>query len=454
MCRNNHKSEIRNQKSPFLRRCARDGILGLLGIMLFAGSAWGWYPRPSTPYPTNNDRNNQIRFDTPAGADAKRQQLTDWIWSGGLPTATLPGVTNNISFPGDLDGINESLVSRVDKLDANVSGMDFHAISYLIHPKNTAHVNRLAIVHQGHSDYYHSMSYGIGNTANRLLQEGYSVIAMQMPRCGWNTDSTIVLPEGEGTVHIGCDGSRGHDEMFHKIGGSTLPDGAVFRFFLEPVVQSINHFQNLPGNSEDVGMTGLSGGGWTTHMAAALDTRIKLSVPVAGSAPLYISNWYYPNPTELRDSEQVHFPLYSEDIAADGSGGGVATWMECYALGGYGDDRQQIMVLNELEASSLFPHTYPSDMAYEGIVSDVVDDLGQGDWDQRVDAGQTTHQISSWTIENVIVPAMPVPEPSTCVLAARGLLGFGLYTWRKGKQRKCRMLDGGWRKCRGRRVRH
>lgn len=34
-----------------------------------------------------------------------------------------------------------------------------------------------------------------------------------------------------------------------------------------------------------IAMTGLSGGGWTTTVMGALDTRIQLSVPVAGSMP-------------------------------------------------------------------------------------------------------------------------------------------------------------------------
>ena len=37
--------------------------------------------------PTNNDPNNQIRFSTPAAADAVRVRLTNFIWTDGLPTA-------------------------------------------------------------------------------------------------------------------------------------------------------------------------------------------------------------------------------------------------------------------------------------------------------------------------------------------------------------------------------
>ena len=48
--------------------------------------------------PTNNDPTNQIRFNTPAGADAKRQQLINYIWSGGLPTSTLP-IATTVALP-------------------------------------------------------------------------------------------------------------------------------------------------------------------------------------------------------------------------------------------------------------------------------------------------------------------------------------------------------------------
>jgi len=103
--------------------------------------------------PTNNDPNNQIRFRTPAAADAERLRLTNFIWSEGLPTGRMPVVTRNIDkdvFAGDLAGINPSLVSQVDPLDSDVSGFDFHSISYLLRPVNTAHNNRIVIVHHGH----------------------------------------------------------------------------------------------------------------------------------------------------------------------------------------------------------------------------------------------------------------------------------------------------------------
>jgi hypothetical protein len=55
-------------------------------------------------------------------------------------------------------------------------------------------------------------------------------------------------------------------------------------------------------------MFGLSGGGWSTTIAAAVDSRITLSIPVAGSVPKFPTE-LYPNmvpdlPEVLADFEQ------------------------------------------------------------------------------------------------------------------------------------------------------
>lgn len=57
----------------------------------------------------------------------------------------------------------------------------------------------------------------------------------------------------------------------------------VFRFFLEPAVRAVN-FAGAVGYKRVV-FAGLSGGGWTTALAAAIDPRIALSVAIAGNIP-------------------------------------------------------------------------------------------------------------------------------------------------------------------------
>ena len=377
----------------------------LLGVMLISAAVADERPKgPPFPYPSNGDPKNQIRFKSPAEADARRKKLVDFIWSQGLPVTALPQVTAGIEFPGDhLAGIDRKLIARVDKLVATFMGLD--SVSYLLHPVKAAKKNQPVIVHQGHVPRKESLNYGISDTVNRLLAEGHSVIVMQMPMCGWNADNTIDLP-GEKTADLHYHGySDAHNEMFAKVGPPVLADGGVFRFFFEPVVLNVNHLIKTMGPSPRVAMIGLSGGAWTTHMVSAIDPRIKLSIPVSGSWPLYVRNGGWGK----GDFEQVYSPLYSEDIAPDGSGGGAATWMECYALSGYGKGRRQIMITILNEPSTLFGGKHAD--SFKGIVADTVSgQLKSGRWEHRYDTSQNEHIISQWVRDRVFMPALKAQE--------------------------------------------
>jgi hypothetical protein len=57
------------------------------------------------------------------------------------------------------------------------------------------------------------------------------------------------------------------------------------------VVLSVNYAKNVLKYKHIV-MVGLSGGGWTTTISAAIDPRIELSMPIAGSVPKFRSSLY------------------------------------------------------------------------------------------------------------------------------------------------------------------
>ena len=144
------------------------------------------------------DPSKQIRFSTPAQAEARRQELIHFIWPDGLPSNTLPTVARNIAadvFDRYLPGIERKSVAAVDKLDADIAPYDFHSISYLLHPfKTNANTGKLVIYHSGHRRSVAEWAGG-DDVINRLLTEGFTVLAMDMPCYGWNADDTIKLPE-------------------------------------------------------------------------------------------------------------------------------------------------------------------------------------------------------------------------------------------------------------------
>ena len=63
---------------------------------------------------------------------------------------------------------------------------------------------------------------------------------------------------------------------------------AALRYFLEPAYLTVN-FAKAQG-TEWIYMAGLSGGGWSTTFAAAIDKRIAASFPIAGSTPCALRN--------------------------------------------------------------------------------------------------------------------------------------------------------------------
>ena len=161
---------------------------------------------------------------------------------------------------------------------------------------------------------------------------------------------------------------------------------------------------------------------------------------MAGSAPLYSRNGFGETAYPYGDAEQWYDPLYNEQIASDGSGGGIATWLEIYALGGYGFDREQIMVTN-LYDSICFSGTFAD--SFKNIVSDSVVGLGFGDWNYyRETDPNAGHTITANVRDNVLFAAMSglsfcdgelvaTPEPSTFVLLLVGMVGLAGYAWRR-----------------------
>jgi len=196
---------------------------------------------------------------------ATRASLIAAIWSGnGYPAAGADTVETDVDDPLTISPAN---LLRVDQLTVNMDDNDGNFVM-----ANTPHVwypaaedanGKLAFVSYGHLDEYDPMT-GYGEAIRALVENGYTVFSHHMP-------------------------SGGHGYP------APTPTLNYLKFFLEPLARTINE---LVGGFNTVYSTGKSGGGWAVTLAAAIDTRIGRSAPVAGSLPLYV-------PVPNRDWEQT-----------------------------------------------------------------------------------------------------------------------------------------------------
>jgi hypothetical protein len=247
--------------------------------------------------------------------------------------------------------------ATIDRLTYEME-FGFVSISYLFHAANPN--GWLMIYHEGHDRDFVARK----GVIDRLLAEGFDVAALDMPLTGRNNQPTVCLPV-QGCVKF----------FTHSQFALLQPSqGTALRFFLEPVIAT----QNGPGrNYEHIAMMGLSGGGWTTTLAAALDERIEASFPVAGSLPMRVHT-----KRDAGDWEQM-----LQGIAH------MVSYEDLYVLA-TSNGRRQMQVLNLHD-----PCCFSNDgSAYR----DEVGEATGGRWSLFVDEQQRTHDISPAAMEKII----------------------------------------------------
>jgi hypothetical protein len=166
---------------------------------------------------------------------------------------------------------------------------------------------------------------------------GYDVMELNMPLYGCNAQSY---------------GHHPHTwfEQYEKKGDHTM------RYFIEPVALAVAHAKRA--GYKHIVMSGFSGGGWTTHVAAAVIPDIQLSIAVAGSTPKWPTKSYphwMPDLPEgknaLAKSPDVFDPPpeigaggdYEQNLPA-GAKDAVGGYAELYVLAGLEPKRYMIQV--------------------------------------------------------------------------------------------------------------
>jgi hypothetical protein len=291
---------------------------------------------------------------------------------------------------------------------------------------------KLVILNPGHACSYMAFPYQGSETVIELLNAGYAVLATYMP---------LQTP-------LQCFTADKHNDLFDPNKDLRPANGAhPLIYFLDPVRRSLNYVLSKPEyNYSQIYMAGLSGGGWTTTLYAALDTRIKTSVPIAGSEPFYMR---FPS-----DAEQEDWPDFGNDFFRFSSGGSlvVTGYKDLYLLGSYGEGRRQIQALNRNDNCCFGQNYFTGEpalwdqavRAYEIEVRQRLQTLGAGSF--RVDINEAEesdffiHKFSKNT--RVAVMGAELDGAVSLLGATNDFFPFGRGM--NGRLWRNNGLEGGW----------
>jgi hypothetical protein len=319
---------------------------------------------------TGVDVESMITINGTADVAARRRRLIDYVWKGaGLP-AGRPTVRHDVSAPPF------AALTRVRRIDELTVPLRYGVRSRVFHILPRRPARRIAVYHNGHGEPFATML----RTVQGLLDAGCSVLACAMPFLHWNAQR-ITDPEDPTkpvTLHDHNDLARWESSAF-----STLT------FFLEPVAVALNH-AIAAYRPTSVQMIGLSGGGWTTTVYAAIDPRVTRSYPVAGSLPFYLRP-AAPNVTSsLGDWEQRGETLPGFY--------GIAGYLDLYVMAA-DRGRRQLQILNRFDSCCFAGVGH---RGYAPAVTQRVNVIGDGHWEVVEDATHDQHTISPYALSVIL----------------------------------------------------
>lgn len=325
-------------------------------------------PKIDTSVPEEYKETKVTKLITLGTADdisKRRLELIRFLWGSFDLPLLLPSTIKE-----NWKDSNYNNISSLERIEKWVVQMDFDLESNVYHfiPKNSN--NKIVIYHQGHrGDFIHGKEQ-----IEILLEKGFSVLAFSMPLMLPNNQPTLTFP------HFGKLKISTHEHIKYL-----QPEkGHPLRYFIEPVIAGIN-FIEKNYNYTSIAMMGISGGGWTTTIVAALDLRITKSFPVAGSTPIYLrSN----SPKDWGDYEQTVPDFYR-----------IANYLELYILGGSGTGRKQLQILNKYDACCNAGTKWKT---YKKIVQSRVSELGPGEFELFMDDSHHEHIISELAMQKIL----------------------------------------------------
>lgn len=346
-----------------------------LGILItLNGSQLLVKPQPlvSARISLDTNVNELISITNAEQAIAKRTELVNFIWGPeGLPKDGPASVDKGIADERYKDLSN---LRQIDRLNVTMQwGLTSTAYHFMPAQSN----GKLLIYHGGHNGDFIVAK----DLIQFFLKNGFAIIALSMPLEAPNNHPIVDL-ERIGKIQL----------TFHEqLKLLKMKAGHPVQLFLTPVAACLNYAKPLGYNS--VYMAGLSGGGWTTTIYAALDPRIIRSYPVAGTLPLHLREDGRRSNTAQRGMDWGDYEQSIPEFYA------IANYLELYVLGSVGDGRKQLQILNKYDPCCMGGESFRT---YESVVNDRVLAVGGGSFAVYLDTKNTNHSVSNTAFDVIL----------------------------------------------------
>jgi hypothetical protein len=317
---------------------------------------------------------SELRVRDGAAAERTRAEVMHYIWKGGrLPRRAAQPVAAEAA-PLILS-LHTSNLAHVTTLK-NDMARGVSTWSHLLRADRFE--GCLVTYHFGHNEG--PAQSGAEDLISRVLDGGCDVLVLTMPLMHGNPKP--VVPTELGAVRL-----TNHNAFL-------LLDGPTFspiRYFLEPVALGLAYAEEQRGHYRLVAMVGLSGGGWTTTLYAAIDPRVHASYQVAGTLPLSLRG-----ERQFGDWEQMVPALYR-----------LASYLDLYALATH-PRRRHVQMLNVHD-----PCCFSGQAArvYEDAVAGVASSFG-GSFAISFDHETAVHAVSRKHIDTILRDITAIGGPT------------------------------------------
>ena len=308
-----------------------------------------------------NDVGALIRIQTESDIEEKRNDIIKYLWgSDGLPKHFPAKIDENFK-----DSRYDHLpnLKQIDKLTVKME-YDMESIIYLYEPESKN--GNLVIYHEGHNGDWDRET----KTIQHFLSKGYVVLAAAMPLLGFNANPIVDFPDF-GKIKL---------EFHNQLHLLETNEFHPLKFYFEPIVVALNHTIKK-FNIKKTYMIGLSGGGWTTIVYPAIDTRISHGYSVAGANPIFLRL----DQTDYFDYEHTVPEFYR-----------LANYEELYVMSSFGDGRKLVQIYNKWDTCCFSNDLYK---IYEKTIKQKLKTLGKGNFENYLDDTYRGHEVSKYGLK-------------------------------------------------------